>query len=78
MASSHLIKVLTPTGYDLLEVTPDGRVRLVSSPALEAVSRPLGDVYVSETNPGLTEPGVWIELHPSGGGIKTFWIEDGL
>lgn len=35
------------------------------------------NLVVSQTNPGLTEPGLWIELHPDNT-VKTFWVEDGV
>lgn len=38
----------------------------------EAVSR---NLVVSASNPGLTEPGLWIQ--DLGSGNFTFWIEDG-
>lgn len=34
-------------------------------------------VFVQQTNPGMTQPGIWIETNPDGT-IKTFWIENGL
>lgn len=36
-----------------------------------------GNLVVSATNPGLTSPGMWVELAPDGTPL-TFWIEDGL
>ena len=35
-----------------------------------------GNVVVSQTDPVLTSPGVWVELNPDGS-VKTFWIENG-
>jgi hypothetical protein len=33
------------------------------------------NLVVSETDPGLTEPGLWIQIFPNGD--ATFWVEDG-
>ena len=39
----------------------------------------IDQVYVQDTNPGLTGPGIWIQtgLAPGGTGF-TWWFEDGL
>lgn len=46
----------------------------------QGIPGPQGDsgpenLVVSDTDPGLTEPGLWIQ--DLGGGDFTFWIEDG-
>ncbi len=34
-------------------------------------------LVVSQANPNLTEPGMWVEMNADGS-VKTFWIENGL
>ena len=36
-----------------------------------------GNLVVSSTNPGMTAPGLWVEITDTGEPV-TFWIEDGL
>lgn len=33
------------------------------------------NMFVQTTNPGMTEPGLWID---TSGGNLSFWVEDGL
>jgi hypothetical protein len=34
------------------------------------------NLFVQQTNPNMTEPGIWVELNPNGT-VKTFWVENG-
>jgi len=36
-----------------------------------------GNLVVSATDPGLTEPGLWIQTGLGDGSDMTFWVEDG-
>ncbi len=78
----HLYTLLPDVGdfdgrIDALEVHEvDHETRI---DALEGGGGFIENLYVQNTNPGLTVPGLWIQtgLAPAGAGM-TFWVEDGV
>jgi hypothetical protein len=61
-------------------VLVDGRPTILpSGDTLEGSGGGATQVYVQDTNPSMTTPGIWIEtgVGPGGTGF-TFWFEDGL
>lgn len=36
-----------------------------------------GNLFVQPTNPGMTEPGLWIQTEIGADNDMTFWVEDG-
>lgn len=77
MTTNRRLKVTTPTGFELLEVLPNGTVVSVNDSTQLEATEGLGDLYVQETDPGMTDPGMWVELNPDGT-PHTVWIEDGV
>lgn len=75
--ANRRIKVLTPTGTDMLEITSDGRVVDNTNYLTVPATNGRADLFVRQTNPNMTTPGVWVQLNPNGT-LKTVWVENGL
>lgn len=65
---------ITPRTGDVYYNTATG-LRVYNGTAWVAAENTV-PVYVQRTNPGLTVPGIWVELNTDYT-VKTFWIENG-
>lgn len=65
---------ITPRAGDVYYNTSSG-LRVYNGSAWVAAENTV-PVYVQKTNPGMTTPGLWIELNTDFT-VKTFWVEDG-
>lgn len=65
---------LTPEVIEVIEVGPQGAAGLPGTPGATGPAGP-SNLLVQETDPGLAQPGLWVQTFPNGD--ITFWIEDG-